>query len=754
MNSPNEAGRRGRGFGSEYGPPAQGGRPDPFEFDSEGDSIDLLAYWHIVNRQKWPILGLAAVVGAIAWLVAGTLTPIYQATAKLLIENQEANLVSIEQIYAVDANRRDYYQTQFQVMQSRKMAERVVDELELWNEPTFDPHREQDLSIRSFFPFLPEKEKPELTVAQRRGAAIGQFRGNLSISPVSNTQVVNIRFRNPDPVLAAEIANTLGEEYIDSYLESQLELTEKASSWLSERLEGMRQSLDDSEQRLQAFQEQENLVDISGVETLTADQLQNVSRRLVQARNRTAVALSQWETVQDAAGGYSDRWEELPGVVNDPPAQQYKRAETASRNEFNEIRQRYGPKHPKYISALSRLDAATQAYEERVAQVVRGFEEDYQLALAEQRRLEDELEARKDELQDIERKQFRLSELRRDADTNRQLYDMFFRRFRETNQTSFEAANARFIDRALPPGGPVEPNKNRIVGVAVMLALAAGIGLAFLRSMLDNTIKVASEIEEKLGQVVLGVVPLIELDKKAETIDNLATLYTDGGSQPFAEAVRSLRTSVVLSQMDTDLRVIVVTSSLPSEGKTTVSSNLAQAMGQMDKVLLLDGDMRRPSIGRAYEIDRQHPGLSELVAQTASLKECVQKCPEYGIDVLPAGTIPPNPLELLSSPRFGQVMSVLKEHYDRIIIDSPPTQAVSDSLVLSTHADGLIYVVKSDSTAVNVISNALTRLYQVGAPILGVTLNQFDASAASKYGYDGYDRYGYYAYGYSTKSYD
>ena len=347
---------------------------------------------------------------------------------------------------------------------------------------------------------------------------------------------------------------------------------------------------------------------------------------------------------------------------------------------------------------------------------------------------------------------YELSQLQREVSTNKQLYDLFFQRFQETNQTDFAAANARFVDFAERPYIPVKPKKVLIVGLAGVLSVIVGVLLAFLRSALDNTIRVAEELEEKLEQSVLGVVPF---EKKLDPGVEVAKLYFDKKHNTFAEAIRSLRTSVVLSGLEKPHKITVVTSSVLGEGKTTVSSNLALALGQMEKVILIDADMRRPSLATEYGMPRGTKGLSELVAGTGTAEECIQHLPELGIDLITAGAVPPNPLDLLSSKRFGELLHKLGEKYDRIVIDSAPTQAVSDSLVLSTKADALIYVVKSDSTPANVAKNGLQRLARVGAPIIGAVLNQFDADAAQKYGYYGYgySRYGYSGYGYSSKSY-
>ena len=298
------------------------------------------------------------------------------------------------------------------------------------------------------------------------------------------------------------------------------------------------------------------------------------------------------------------------------------------------------------------------------------------------------------------------------------------------------------------PFSPVKPRKTLILLLAMILAGAVGVLLAFARDMLDNTIKSAGEIEAKLNQAVIGVLPRVE--RAGDDSLAISEAVLDRKEKTFAEAVKTARTGVMLSGIDTPLKRLVVTSSIPSEGKTTTSMNLAFAFGQMEKVVLLDADMRRPSIAGNCGLTNRSPGLSNIIAGTEDLDTCTY--PYQGIDVIPAGIVPPNPLELLSSERFGELLKVLADKYDRVIIDSAPTQAVSDSLVLSSHVDGVIYVVKSDATPTEVAESGLNRLLRVNANVLGVVLNQFDASHAAKYGGYGKGYYDYYGYG-SDKAY-
>lgn len=717
-------------------------------FHWEAEEIDLREYFGIINRNKWSIAGLTMVICLLTIVVVFSMSPVYKATATLLIESEQANVVSIEEVYGIDSSQREYYQTQFEILNSRTLVERVIAELNVRLHPEYDPDVEGGKSLRSYIPFLPPPEPK--SEGQKKQTITKRFIENLVISPIRNTQLVNISFESEDPVLAPKVANALGNAYINSHLEARLELTQKAASWLTDRLAGMRKDLELSERQLRAYQERENLVDVGGVKTVTANQLDEQTRRLVAAGKSTAAARSQFEAAGSVKGAYNPRWETLQGVLADELSQDLKSYEADSENNFSELTKRYGPKHPKYIAAKSQLVSTQQAFRSRVRQIVGGFEDTYKQAVADMRAIEKAQDASKQEIQEINRKSYELSQLQRTVTTNKQLYDMFFQRFQETNQTDFAAANARFVDTAARPFEPVKPRKALIVGLAGVLSMIIGILLSFLRAALDNTIRSGEQLEEKLGLSVLGIIPF---EKKAEEAGDIARLYVDQSHNSFAEAVRSLRTSVVLSGLEHPHKITLVTSSVPGEGKTTVASNLALALGQMEKVLLIDADMRRPSLAEDYNLAKYAPGLSELVAGTCKGSECIHHLEDLGIDLMTSGAVPPNPLDLLSSKRFKELLQQLSSRYDRIIIDSAPTQSVSDSLVLSTHADALIYLVKSDSTPINVVQNGLQRLTRVGAPIIGAVLNQFDADTAQKYGYSGGGKYGYYGYGYASKNY-
>ena len=349
-------------------------------------------------------------------------------------------------------------------------------------------------------------------------------------------------------------------------------------------------------------------------------------------------------------------------------------------------------------------------------------------------------------MQALSSKEYKLKELQQDVDTKRALYDQFYTRFSETNATGdLKTANARITDKASIANLPVKPKKKLIIALAFVVSFMFAVMVAFLLNALDNTVKTSLEVEQKLGETLLGILPL--LPTKRRQPNPSYTQYIEDPHSGYSESLRTIRTGLILSSLDNPDKIISVTSTVPGEGKTSTSLGLAFSLAQVGSVLLIDADMRRPSIHKALGLDNYKTGLSNLVAQTNTMEESIQSYEEGGFDVLPCGTIPPNPSELLSSQRFKDLITGLAKIYDRIIIDTAPCQAVSDALVLAPLVDNYVYVIKSDSTHVQHAKNGLKRIRHVNGKVLGVVLNRVDIKKAEKYygeDYSGYyDTYGY-----------
>ena len=726
----------------------------------EGETLDLVEYWRSIAKRKWSILGLVLLVCLITTLAVYSMRPTYRSTATVLIEQGKAKVVSIEEVYNSMGGNREYYQTQVEILKSRELARKVVERLKLTTHPDFDP-RQQEAGVRDYLsPATWFTEKTPPTEDNILKTVIKRVSDNLQVQPVRNSQLVQVSFSAYDKELSAKVPNTLAEVFIESDLDARVAMTQKAGSWLTERMGDLRVKLDASERSLQDYRERERIVDVKGVAMSGASKaLEQATTDLVSVRTKRAEAESLFNQVKAARQGRSGGYESIPAVLRHPSVQKLKELEAESERKLADASKRYGPEHPRMVQANAELASARDNVKRQIENVVAGVEKEYDVARANEQALERALGQSKSEIQGINRKEFQLGVLEREAQGNKQLYDMFVTRFKETNVAGdLQSTVARVVDPANVPNVAYAPKKMQIVSIAAAVALLIGIMLSLLLDRISNTINTAAEVESRLGMPMLGYLQKMAGTGKKNVKSELAFL-TDSQSL-FSESIRTIRTSILMSALDNPKKVIVVTSTLPGEGKTTVCFNLACALAQVKKsVLLIDADLRRPKIARLVGREKGAPGLSNLVSGVAPISDCLMKHEQGGFHVLTAGFSPPNPLELLSSAKFADLLTKLTEAFDVILIDSPPMGLVSDALVLTQVANEVIYVVKADSTPHQLARAGLKRLTLAQAPILGVVLNQLDLERAEKYygEYSGYGRYGGYkgyAYGYGQSPKD
>lgn len=703
--------------------------------------IDLTHYWHVIRRQAKKIIALSAVVTLLAVLVALVLTPKYKATATLLIEAEEAKLLSIEEVYGIGGQSSEYFLTQFEILKSRELARRVVEEKGLINNPEFNPYHpanKKSFSLKEMI--LGESEPPTDEEILKR--TTDTFWKAIEVSPVRKTQLVKVSVMSESAALAPELANALANAYINSQMEAKVGLTQQAASWLSERLGGLKDKLNESERRLQEYREANNLVDVEGVNTLVAKEIDQITQRLVEARAKRVELEGTYTQLQSLGDTSYENLSSLPSIINNPLVLRLRESETAAELKVSELSKRYGPLHPKMIAAQSDLSAVRDSVHTQMKRIAGSIENDFSVARAKERSLVAAMDDAKSRAKDLNRTEFKHSEYMREVKANRSLYETFFNRVRETTATGdLQTANARVVDPAVIPDFPAKPNKKLIVALAMVVSAMFGVALAFLLDALDATVKNAEDVERKLNSSLLGVVPLIPDQVQAGEWDGaLVRAFVEDSDHSFTESVRTLRTSLTLAGLEKPVQVMLMTSSVPGEGKTTTSSNLAEAFGQMEKTLLIDADMRRPTVAKKLGLPTGGLGLSSAVAYPDTLDECIQHAEDLGIDVIPAGPVPPNPLELLASKSFRELLETLRGRYQRIIIDSAPMHAVSDALYLSTLVDGVVYVVKADETRDKLIKSGMTRLEDSNARVLGVVLNQIDLHKEARYGggYAGY----------------
>src|SRR5882757_1846048 len=715
------------------------GKPTiPADEDWEtGDEIDWRYYWSIINRRKWSIIGLALAVGLLTTLVVFAMTPIYRASTTLLIESQAPNVVSIQEVYGLDARSQDYLATQTEIMGGRPIAETVVDRLGLIEQPEFRP---QHFDWSSWWPFGMQKRVSPSQQSQRE-SAVDAYLGNLSIAPVRMTQLVRVEFESPDPRLAARVADAHAKAYIESTLEARADATRSATEWMATRLESLRKELQASEASLQTYREEEHIVDVTGVKALPAAEISNLSARLLEVRQTLAAAKIAYLQVTPAAGG-GENLLGVPALLADEGMRRAQAAQATAQQAVAELEKRYGASHPKMIAAQNELAQATENLNNQARSVIEGIRKRYEAAKSEEAAIVAALGRAGQQYQQVGRKEAKLESLQRAVDTNRQLYDLFFKRLSETSATGdLATARARIVEPAVVPRVPAKPNKRRIVSVAVLLTLLFGVGVALLLTSLENTVKSARDVEEKLKRPLLGIEPRLG-NQALSAASMLGKGEEPGETDPrFAEAIRTIRTAISLDNLDKPHKIILVTSPIGSEGKSIFALNLAVAFGRAEKTLLLDGDLRRPAVGRMLGLPRDAPGLTELLTSSSRLPECVNGTAVKDLDAISTGFIPPDPLQILSSSRMASALKVLSHTYSRIVIDCAPILPVSDAAVLSKYAHCVLYVVKSDTTTVAQIRKGLGLLERVNAPIMGIVLTQFDVRKAEKYGDYDYGSY-------------
>jgi polysaccharide biosynthesis transport protein len=742
------------------------GRPEP-------DVAERLRFWRrSLSKHKWPALGLALLVIAVAAYKVYTETPLYSATSTILLEAEKPKVVSIEEVYSGVGSNRDQLHTQAEVLKSHALHKKLVRKLGLHKQPAqanadANAEGESDWLASRWLPWnwipagwMPtnwwssaEPEKQPASEEEQVAAVASALSSNLTVEVIRNSQLIKLTFFSPNPELAAKLANALADVYVENDLDARMQMTQQANAWLTERLAGLRQKVAQAEQALQQFRDRERIVEVKTVALSgVGNQLAQLTGNLVTARQKRVEADTDYNQVQ-AAIKNGTPLETIPAILKNPAVQRFREQEAEVERKISEFGKRYGPEHPRMIALDAELKAAKENTKRQLQVAVAALGKEQEIARANEQSLERVLGETKSSIQDMNRKEFQLGVLEREVTASRQLYDMFLNRFRETTVArDMRSTIARMIDPAVVPDLPVRPNKKRTLIIAVIFGLMLGGMLAFLLEYLDNTVKNSDDVEHKLGLPLLGVLQKVRSWSKDTVVGRAVISDTQS---VFAESVRTLRTSVLMSALDDPHKVLLVTSSVAEEGKTTVALNLAFAFGQIKKVCLIDADMRRPQVGPNLRIDRSLPGFSHLVAGTEPIERCMHLDEESGIHIIPAGVVPPNPQELLSSRRFNEVMKELHRIFDIVILDSPPIQLMSDALVLSSHANAVIYVVKANSTPYQIVRSGIERLRKVGAPTLGIVLNQLDVRKADKYyGYGKYSTYGkgYSYYGYADRS--
>jgi capsular exopolysaccharide synthesis family protein len=705
--------------------------------------VHLLDYVKVLYKRRWTAATVFLIVFGTVTVITFTATPIYEAKARLLIETEEQNVVNFKQVVDEDQTKADYYQTQYNILQSRALARRTLEQLQLWNRAPFGGPADTSFSLRRVVLGAPaavvglftkgdEKIAPnqipgaDETTAQSR--AIDAFLSHLTVAPIRNSRLVDLKYQLPDPAMATNIVNALAKNYIEQNLEYKFMASKEASDWLGARLSEERKAVEDAEAKLQHYREQNDAISLTDRENITVQKLADLNAALTRVKTDRIQKEAMYQQLQ-AAQSEPAKLDTFPAILTNAFIQQQKSDLADLQRQYAQLSEKLGDKHPDIIKIKSAIQVSQNKINGETAKVVESMRSEYLAAIAQENSLQAALNQQKGEALSMNRKAIDYGVLERDVESSKQIYNSLMQRAKETGVAGeLKTSNIRVVDAAEKPRGPVSPQKatNELLGLSGGVLLA--FGLVFFFEYLDSRIKTPDEIRAHLGLAHLGLLPALEVKKGSDY-----PLLSAGVPANFSEAFRAVRTNVLFSTAEEGARSIVITSTGPGEGKSLVASNLAVSLAQAgQRVLLIDADLRKP---KAHEIFRskQEPGLSNVMVGTAKASEAVRKTPTSGLWVLTAGRVPPNPAELLGSQRFKEFMTSLKSHFDWIVVDTPPIMAVTDASLVAHHATGVVFVVGAEMTSRHAAKRALDQLEHANARFVGAVLNRVDLQRNAYY---------------------
>jgi succinoglycan biosynthesis transport protein ExoP len=718
----------------EFAPPQVYSAAAEYAADPREGGFDLRKYLWLLFKHRWLILGCAALTVSLGALNTVLTTPIYRANATLQINREVPQVVTVDGFQQVEAGDTwEFYQTQFELLKSRSLAERVVADNNLHEDAAFMganvPSILSNLKRRIFGAPPSTATSSSANVAARQRAAAGRVMSGFSLQPVNESTIVRISFESPNPQVAQKVVNAIADTYIQTNLERRYGASTYARTFLEERLEELKLKLEESERVLVAYAEEKDIVGSVDGPTLTQTDVAAANSELSQATNRRLKLELLWEQIQASEGIGVPQMLESASISA-------KRAERdALSKTYQEQLSFFKPAYPAMRELQAQIAELERQMAEEVNLIRQSVQAEHEAALAEEKQLTERLESLKGEFADFRNRNIDYTILQREVDTNRTLYDGLLQRYKEIGVAGGVGSNnISIVDRAELPGGPYTPDLRRNLTTALMIGLLLGIGAAFAREQLDDTFRSPDDVEDALGIPLLGAIPISRSSKDHG-------LQLDDPQSHASEAYRSLRTALQFSTSDGVPRTLLVTSALPEEGKSTTAVTLARNYAGIGmKVLLIDADLRRPSLHKHLS-GQNEVGLTNCLASTTVPAGVFQKSGSQGLTFMASGPLPPNPAELLASPKMLTLLTVAAEEYDMIIIDGPPVAGLADAPLLSSITTGTLFVIDSTRTRRKAAKAAIKRLQFARAQIVGAVVNKLDISG-SGYGY-GYGAYGY-----------
>lgn len=706
----------------------------------------LLDYFIILRKHQWLILTFLLTVVTVVTIASFKMKPVYVASARVEVdrESQNNNLFPDSNSYDEYLDSENYIETQIKILESETLGLLTIKSLDLERYPEFGGT-----------PGAMAMGQGE--AIPKRPAILGAFLGSLGVKRIPNSRLIEVSFEAEDPQLAAEVVNTHLENYREQNFRSKYDATTQASNWLSAELEELRMKVEKSEDARIAYQRENQIWQIDEKQDITSQKLADLSRAVTDAQADLAKQEALYRMAQ------SGNVDALPEAQSNAVIQDLLKQKSDVDEQYAEALDQTGPNYPK----VQHLAAKEKEIDEDLANarktLLESVREEYNTAKTHVDILQETVDKQKAEANDLAEKLVQYHILQHDADANKQLYDGLLQKLKEAGITAgLRSSNIRVVDPAMAPTTPARPQKARNIALAIIIGLVGGVGLALFREYLDNTVKSPDDIEALTGLPSLAVVPALPgLNGHHSRLARLGgevagppsasgprvelLSYVQPKSQ-ISEAFRALRTSLLLSQAEHPPQVILVTSALPREGKTTAAVNLAVTLAQLgDRTLLMDSDLRKPGIRRALNLTGgKEAGLSSFLAGVASLDEVTIAHPAISnLSALTTGPVPPSPADLLSSHRMREAIAELRRRFKFVVIDSPPIMAATDAVILSALTDGVLLVVRSGETPKEAFTRTRDLLVGVKCRLLGVVLNAVDSSAP-----DYYYSYRYYPYAY------
>jgi succinoglycan biosynthesis transport protein ExoP len=714
-------------------------------------------YFRVLVKRKWIVVGCLLTIFTVVAIATLRQVPIYEANGSIAVKKPDSSL-NFKDTNAISF---DYYdptelETEVKILQSDLLALQVIKELNLDRQPEFGG-KSPAAALPSSLDLAPDPLEAD---PSRTSSLLSSFKGRLTISLLPNSRIMSVRFRDPDPQTAQNVVNKLMSDYQENNYKTRFNNTMQVSDWLGQQLVDLQMKVETSQEKLVRYQKEHEILGIDEKQNITTAKLDELNRALTLAESERMDKEAFYHLVESgdpdaiaSGGGGPDG----PGTgqSGSPLLESLRTKQAELKIQIADLNTQFGPSYPKLAqlnNQLAEIEVQLQSEMKKIASKVKG---QYTTALGREDLLSQALEKQKQAANKLNESAIEYSLLKRDLETNRQLYEGLLEKLKEAGiSEGLKSNNFQIVNSARVPTYPVEPNVPRNLGFAFVLGLTSGVGLAFLLEGLDNTVRTTEQAQAISGLPPLGMIPLgskttregspskrLILASSNEAVELITHVRPQS---QMAESYRALRTSLLLSHLGAPPKVIMVTSALPQEGKSTTSINCAVVLAQKGvRVLLIDCDLRRPSIHKTLGMGPRS-GLSNVLTGSTTLKQAITVAPTLpNLDVLPAGTPPPNPAELLASANMRDVLAELREKYDHIVLDTPPTLSVTDAVVLSPRADAIVLVIRSGSTTKQALRRSRDILMQVNARVSGVLLNAVDLSSPDYYYY--YEYQGKYA---------